>query len=127
MLSFVGETRLLAINADDELDEASLPGLDAQQMTLLAANTAHDQLLQVTASGARLLDAGTGALLASWTPPAGGGGVSVAASSPTQVLLSVGGGALVLLEATEAGTLEQRGAATLDAEVSCVDVTPLGE
>ena len=53
MLSFVGETRVLAINADDELDEACLPGLDAASMTLLASNTAHDQLLQATAAGVR--------------------------------------------------------------------------
>ena len=29
VLSFVGETRVLAISADDELDEAELPGFNA--------------------------------------------------------------------------------------------------
>lgn len=29
VISFVGETRVLAINADDELDEAELPGFSA--------------------------------------------------------------------------------------------------
>jgi DNA damage-binding protein 1 len=47
VLSFVGETRLLAISEDDVLDEAVLPGIDGTRQTLLAATTLHDQLLQV--------------------------------------------------------------------------------
>ncbi len=38
VISFVGETRILAINADDELDEAELPGFSADaQVTLIFA------------------------------------------------------------------------------------------
>ena len=47
VLTFVGETRVLAINPEDELDEMELPGFDAGAQTLMAANTLHDQLLQV--------------------------------------------------------------------------------
>lgn len=35
VLSFVGETRVLAINADDELDEAELPGFNAEAQVML--------------------------------------------------------------------------------------------
>lgn len=48
VLSFVGETRLLAISEEDVLDEASIPGFDGDSQTLLAATTLHDQLLQVS-------------------------------------------------------------------------------
>ena len=38
VISFVGETRILAINADDELDEAELPGFSADaQVTFIVA------------------------------------------------------------------------------------------
>jgi hypothetical protein len=47
VLSFVGETRLLAISEEDVLDEASIAGVDGGSQTLLAATTLHDQLLQV--------------------------------------------------------------------------------
>lgn len=47
VLSFVGETRLLAISEEDVLDEAAIPGFDADSQTLLAATTLHDHLLQV--------------------------------------------------------------------------------
>lgn len=47
VLSFVGETRLLAISEEDVLDEAVIAGFDSDSQTLLAATTLHDQLLQV--------------------------------------------------------------------------------
>ena len=47
VLSFVGETRLLAISEEDVLDEAIIPGFDGDSQTLLAATTLHDHLLQV--------------------------------------------------------------------------------
>jgi hypothetical protein len=53
VLSFVGETRLLAISEEDVLDEAVIPGFDGDSQTLLAATTLHDHLLQVCGRGAR--------------------------------------------------------------------------
>lgn len=47
VLSFVGETRLLAISEEDVLDEATIEGFDSDSQTILAAITLHDQLLQV--------------------------------------------------------------------------------
>jgi hypothetical protein len=48
VLSFVGETRLLAISEEDVLDEAAIEGFDADSQTLLSATTLHDHLLQVS-------------------------------------------------------------------------------
>jgi hypothetical protein len=58
VLTFVGETRVLAITAEDELEEVGLPGLDSEAQTWLAANTLHDQLLQVSGTGATALGGG---------------------------------------------------------------------
>jgi hypothetical protein len=76
--------RVLAINADDELDEAELEGFSGEEQTLLCSNTLHDGLLQVTAAGVRLVSGASGQLLDQWQAPAGHS-ISVASSSPTQV------------------------------------------
>lgn len=47
VLSFVGETRVLAIADDNALDEAEIAGFDANRQSILCANTLYDQLLQV--------------------------------------------------------------------------------
>ena len=74
VVTFVGETRVLAISDEDELDETSLDGFDALALTLLAANVAHGQLLQVTAAGARLVAGDGGGGVGSFTGGAGGTG-----------------------------------------------------
>ena len=68
----------------------------------MTCNVDGGYILQVTATGARLVDAGTGALRASWSPPAGAS-VSVAAANRTQVLLATTGGTLVSLAAGSGG------------------------
>ncbi|KAI8467206.1 MAG: mono-functional DNA-alkylating methyl methanesulfonate N-term-domain-containing protein [Monoraphidium minutum] len=124
VMAFVGETRLLAIDEDDELGEVELAGFDGGSQTLLCSNTLHDTLLQVTAAAVRLIDSAGGRCMAEWRP-AEGRAISLAASSPTQVLLSTGGGALTYLEVQEGGLVE-RGAVVLLAEVACLDITPFG-
>ncbi|WIA28318.1 hypothetical protein OEZ86_010868 [Tetradesmus obliquus] len=159
VLSFVGETRLLAISEEDVLDEASIPGFDgdsqtllaattlhdqllqvppmvgdlgaADSQTLLAATTLHDQLLQVTSSAVRLISASSGQLLTQWSPAAaaanaGSSSITLAAASPCQVLVASGGGKVWLLEVTEGGQLHEVGAVVMDAEVACLDITPVG-
>uniref|UniRef100_A0A383VG15 DNA damage-binding protein 1 n=1 Tax=Tetradesmus obliquus TaxID=3088 RepID=A0A383VG15_TETOB len=131
VLSFVGETRLLAISEEDVLDEASIPGFDGDSQTLLAATTLHDQLLQVTSSAVRLISASSGQLLTQWSPAAaaanaGSSSITLAAASPCQVLVASGGGKVWLLEVTEGGQLQEVGAVVMDAEVACLDITPVG-
>lgn len=47
VVTFVSETRILAINEEDELEEFDIPGFNAEAQTLLTANVAHDQIIQV--------------------------------------------------------------------------------
>jgi len=47
VVSFISETRILAMNADDELEETEIDGFDSDTQTLFCHNAIHDQLVQV--------------------------------------------------------------------------------
>lgn len=47
MVSFISETRILAMNMEDELEETEIEGFYAQAQTLFCQNALHDQLVQV--------------------------------------------------------------------------------
>jgi len=125
VVSFISETRVLAISAEDEMDETDIPGFSCSSQTLLCANTAHDQLLQVTSVGVFLVDAASRALAASWTPPAGVA-ITAAAAEGHQLLLGLGGGHLMYLEVGGAGELREAGRRQLEQEVSCLDCHSTG-
>ncbi|CAD7703040.1 unnamed protein product, partial [Ostreobium quekettii] len=124
VLTFVNETRILAINDDEELDEACIPGFDSDAQTLYCGNVIHGQLLQVTRSSARLVSTEDMEIKGEWTAPAGFI-INMATSSPSQVLLAGGQGRSVYLEIV-AGGLKEVGQVTVPSEVSCVDITPIG-
>jgi hypothetical protein len=87
---------------------------------------------QVTSSSVWLISASSGQLLTHWSPAAAAanassGSITLAAASPSQVLVASGGGKVWLLEITEGGELQEVGAVVMDAEVACLDITPVGE
>lgn len=47
VVSFISETRILAMNVDDELEETEIDGFDSEAQTLFCHNAIHDQLVQV--------------------------------------------------------------------------------
>ena len=47
VITFVGSTHVLAMNAQDELDEADAPGFASDVMTLMCATVDCDQAVQV--------------------------------------------------------------------------------
>lgn len=118
VVSFITETRVLAINMEDELDETDIPGFDCGQQSLLCATVGFGQLLQVTPQGARLVSGGTLGLLASWEPPPGRS-VTVAAADDSLLLMSTGEGDLVSL-ALGQGTIQLVGEAKMKHEISCL-------
>lgn len=71
VVTFIGETRILAMNMDEELEECEIPGFDADAQTLYCGNVVHDQIIQVTQSSVRLMDAESGKLFIQWSPPSG--------------------------------------------------------
>lgn len=123
ILTFVGETRLLGLNQEEELDEADIPGFEVDAQTVFCGNVTHDQFLQVTKNSVRLIDCGTKQMVAEWHPP-DGCNINSAAASPSQVALALGGGHLVYLE-VEDGAIAEKLHKELEAEVSSLDITPL--
>ncbi|MEW5313036.1 MAG: hypothetical protein WDW38_004630 [Sanguina aurantia] len=109
VLTFVAETRLLAINEADELDEACIAGFDAAAHSLYCGNTDSDQLVQVTSGGVRLVDCVSETLV----------------GLPTQILLATGGGHLVLLSLDGTG-IHEVSQVQMGSEVACLDITPVG-
>lgn len=55
VITFVAATHVLAMNAHDELDEASVPGFATDKMTLFCASLDNDQLVQVRSLPCRRL------------------------------------------------------------------------
>lgn len=124
VLTFIGETRILGLNQEDELDEADIPGFDSDNQTLWCGNVLHDQLLQVTGKEARLIDCHTKQVVSTWRASSGDS-INLAAANPSQLAVALGGGNLVYLEIVE-GALVEKAQTKLDAEISCVDITPSG-
>ena len=146
VVSFASETRVLAIDDEDELAEAEFPGFSAEEQTLCVCNVDGGYVVQCVASGVRLVTAGTGEPRATWTPP-GGAAVSVAAANRTQVLVATTGGALYSLSVGAAGSsgddamqidgssgssgelIREVATTTLGdgSEIACLDCTPLSD
>ncbi|KAG6496539.1 hypothetical protein ZIOFF_044406 [Zingiber officinale] len=125
VVSFISETRVLAMNMDDELEESEIEGFSAEEQTLFCQNAIHDQLVQVTATVVRLVSSTTRQLLHEWNAPSGYS-VNVATANASQVLLATGGGHLVYLEIEKEKLIEVKHI-QLEYEISCLDINPIGE
>jgi DNA damage-binding protein 1 len=124
--SFVGETRVLAID-DEEMGEHEIPGFDADVQTLFCGNMAGDVMVQITNAQVRLVYAN--AVADVWTPPGTQKRITVAAGNAKQIFIALGGGELVLLHVDLANSaspkLVQKASVTMDQEIACMDATPL--
>lgn len=125
VVSFISETRILAMNIEDELEETEIEGFCSQVQTLFCHCAVFNQLVQVTSSSVRLVSSTTRELRQEWNAPSGYS-INVATANATQVLLATGGGHLVYLEIGD-GTLTQAKHAQLECEISCLDINPIGE
>ncbi|XP_077229211.1 DNA damage-binding protein 1 [Tasmannia lanceolata] len=125
VVSFISETRILAMNLEDELEETEIEGFYSQAQTLFCQDAIHDQLVQVTAGSVRLVSSTSRELLNEWKAPTGFS-VNVATANASQVLLATGGGHLVYLEIGD-GKLTEVKHAQLEYEISCLDINPIGE
>ncbi|CAL0325072.1 unnamed protein product [Lupinus luteus] len=125
VVSFISETRILAMNLEDELEETEIEGFSSEVQTLFCHDAIHNQLVQVTSNSVRLVSSTTRELRNEWHAPTGFS-VNVATANATQVLLATGGGHLVYLEIGD-GTLQEVKHAQLEYEISCLDINPIGE
>ncbi|XVF45973.1 hypothetical protein PTKIN_Ptkin02bG0250700 [Pterospermum kingtungense] len=125
VVSFISETRILAMNIEDELEETEIEGFNSQVQTLFCHDAVYNQLVQVTSSSVRLVSSISRELRDEWSAPSGYS-VNVATANATQVLVATGGGHLVYLEIGD-GKLTEIKHAQLDYEISCLDINPIGE
>ncbi|CAH8385815.1 unnamed protein product [Eruca vesicaria subsp. sativa] len=125
VVSFISETRILAMNLEDELEETEIEGFLSQVQTLFCHDAVYNQLVQVTSNSVRLVSSTTRELRDEWHSPAGFT-VNVATANASQVLLATGGGHLVYLEIGD-GKLTEVQHAVLEYEVSCLDINPIGD
>ncbi|KAJ7544909.1 hypothetical protein O6H91_09G098400 [Diphasiastrum complanatum] len=125
VVSFISETRILAMNTDDELEETEIAGFDSDAQTLFCHNAVHDQLVQITASALKLVDASSRRLLNEWRAPQGVS-INVATANASQVLLATGGGNLVYIEIGRE-SLKELKHIQLEYEISCLDINPVGD
>ncbi|KAK2438447.1 DNA damage-binding protein 1a [Trifolium repens] len=125
VVSFISETRILAMNLEDELEETEIEGFSSQVQTLFCHDAVHNQLVQVTSNSVRLVSSTTRELLNEWNAPSDYS-VNVATANATQVLLATGGGHLVYLEIGD-GIVQEVKHAQLEYEISCLDINPIGD
>ncbi|KAL0305441.1 UNVERIFIED_CONTAM: DNA damage-binding protein 1 [Sesamum radiatum] len=142
VVSFISETRILAMNLEDELEETEIEGFCSNIQTLFCHDAMYDQLVQiqilsskwkytdgleikVTSNGVRLVSSTTRELCNEWFSPAGYS-INVATANATQVLLATGGGHLVYLEIGD-GVLTEVKHAQLEYDISCLDINPIGD
>lgn len=92
--SFITETRVLSIEAE-ELAEIEISGFDAKSPSLFCGNMLGGTLVQVTASGARLVDCSSFALLHEYRTNKN---ITVAKGNHSQLVVALSGGGLVYLE-----------------------------
>ncbi|KAL4312232.1 hypothetical protein GQ457_01G007480 [Hibiscus cannabinus] len=125
VVSFISETRILAINLENELEETEIDGLNSQVRTLFCHDAVYDQLVQVTPSSVRLVSSISRELRDEWNAPSGYS-INVATANATQILVATGGGHLTCFEIKD-GKLTKVKHAQLEYEISCLDINPIGE
>ncbi|XP_050293342.1 DNA damage-binding protein 1 [Anthonomus grandis grandis] len=123
VLAFVGQTRILSLNGE-EVEETEIGGFTCDQQTFFCGNVVHEQLLQITPVSARLVSIQSKNMVSEWKPPTDKN-IVVVSSNSSQLVVSTGN-QLYYLE-IHPNQLILKSETTLDVEVSCLDISPLGD
>ncbi|XP_060805090.1 DNA damage-binding protein 1 [Amyelois transitella] len=126
VVAFVGQTRVLTLNGE-EVEETEIRGFVSDRQTFFTGNVCHNQLVQVTDEGIRLISYGPDGwtLAATWQTEgdsAGVRGVSVVSCSGNRVVCAAGN-KIYLVEVLE-GSLRLLHSVCMEEEVACLDVSP---
>lgn len=123
VLSFVGHTRILTLSGE-EVEETEIPGFLSDQQTFYCANVDFGQIIQVTPTTARLIQCDNKAMIFEWKPP-DDKRISVVACNSCQMVCATAYD-IYYIEITS-GKLVHKSTVTLDYEVACLDISPLGD
>ncbi|GAB7346751.1 hypothetical protein MBLNU459_g1856t3 [Dothideomycetes sp. NU459] len=121
VVSFMAHTRVFKFASDGDVEEIEeFKGMDLSQSTLLAISLPDGRVLQITNSAVRLSDADSGMILASWSPE-GQSSIAAASAERFDVLISVSGVGLVMLDIAN-NDLKVRASRKFgaDSQVACI-------
>uniref|UniRef100_H2YRS0 DNA damage-binding protein 1 n=1 Tax=Ciona savignyi TaxID=51511 RepID=H2YRS0_CIOSA len=121
VISFVGHSRILRLSGE-EVEETDLPGFDDESQTFHCSNVCHNQLVQITEKGVRLISLTEKKQVNEWKPK-DDRNISVATCNKSQVLVAIGS-TLSYLE-IQPGEVVERSSITLPHEVACLTIEPL--
>jgi len=123
--SFIGQTRLLGITSEDEMEEAFIPGFDTASETLMAKNVwPGNVLVQVTDRGVFTASCASLEHVDEWICGSEGKITVGGCNDGGQVVVAARGGALTFLQVDLQGKLEVVDQIVLDQEVSCINLDP---
>lgn len=123
IVTFIDETRVFRFSDDGEVEEvADFAGLSLNQQTLHAASLPQGHLLQVTGSSARLTDMESGMTVSEWTP-SNGQAITAVSSTPTHLLVAIGGTDAAVLDLFNNLTLVTQKAFPSQGQIACVAVS----
>lgn len=120
--SLVGQTAFLSVCSDDELEAIQIPGASPSE-SLYVGTVVDGCWVQVVQGEVLLLSSGTREATARWTPP---DGKRISVCGPSTTHLVVACGADVWYLSLTGGAIGVVGHATLDHDVACLDITPIG-
>lgn len=118
--SFIGETRILAIE-NEEMGETEIPGFKSQQQTLYCSNVIGKMILQVTSESVSLIDIESMQQVHEFKPPRV---ITVASSNLEQVIIAVAGEMIYLEVDPENKTLRHVGSAVMNHDIACMSLRP---
>ena len=118
--SFIGETRILAIE-NEEMGEIEIPGFRSQQQTLYCSNVIGNMILQVTSNTVSLIDIESMQILHEFKPP---NVITIATSNLEQVVIAVAGQMIYLEVNAQSRTLEHVKSIALIHDIACMSIRP---
>lgn len=122
VISFIDETRVFAFDPDGEVEELEeFNSLKLDEETLAAQNVPGGRIIQVTKSGAILIDTEGGTVVATATPE---GLISSASITDHFLICTVAGKSVVCFDISQ--DLREAGRATFEHEVACIYASEYG-
>lgn len=121
ILSFVGHTRILTLT-NEEVEETEISGFASDRQTFYCGNVDHNQIVQITAASARLMQTQSGQLVSSWAPR-NDGRISVVSCNGAQ-LVCASACDVYYIEIMD-GELIEKAHTQLPHEVACLDISVL--
>ncbi|KAI5843023.1 mono-functional DNA-alkylating methyl methanesulfonate N-term-domain-containing protein [Morchella snyderi] len=121
VVSFIDETRVFQFHQDDDPEELErFGGFSLGERTLIAGNVTDGKLLQVTPSGARLINTGSGEI-SSQLDLRGKGIINMASANEDTLIYVINGSTLFAVDLK--ADLKEIGTRSFSNEISCLTIS----